>query len=95
MNLKVYSIFDEKALAYARPFYFSHHGEATRAFQTVVKDKGSDIGKYPSDYKLYCLGSFDNVSGKFEAQKEPLFICNALDFVEGVTESNCQGEEKV
>lgn len=84
MKQKVYSIFDEKAKAYARPFYFTHHGEATRAFQTVVSSKDSDISRFPKDYKLYCLGDFDNLSGVFTSQREPLFLANATDFVEEV-----------
>lgn len=91
MKQKVYSIFDEKAKAYARPFYFNHHGEALRAFESVVTGKESDISKFPGDYKLYHLGEFDNLSGKFVSLREPVFLANASDYVVVKKESDVVG----
>lgn len=82
MKLKVFSIFDEKAQTFSRPMLMVHKGEAIRAFQDVVADKSSMIAKHPDDYKLYCLGSFDDVSGKMEALDIPEFMNNATDFLD-------------
>lgn len=83
MKTKVYSIHDEKAQAYLPPFYFEHHGQALRAFESSLKDKQSNIAMYPQDYKIYYLGDFDKSSGKFTSLNEPQFLNNATDFLKG------------
>lgn len=84
MKQKVYSIFDEKAQAYMRPFYFNHHGEALRAFQSSCSEKDGNLSKFPGDFKIYCLGEFEPISGKFTSYKEPIFLANATDYVKEV-----------
>lgn len=81
MRQKVYSVFDEKAMAYLQPFYFNHHGEALRSFERIVKTADTMVANHPSDFKLYHIGEFDNVSGKLSALNEPFFLANASDYV--------------
>ena len=82
MVLKIFSVFDEKAETFSPPMFLKHNGEALRSFQQVVEDNTSMISKFPSDYKLYALGTFDDVAGMFEGVKTPEFLANASDFVE-------------
>lgn len=81
MELKVFSIFDEKAEVYGQPFFMPHNGLALRAFSDLVGEVGTNVNKHPSDFKLYVLGSYDDVSGKIVSNAVPQFLANAMDFV--------------
>ena len=80
MTRKVFSVFDSVAKVYGMPFVFVHEGEAMRWLNDMVRDDRSLLSKHPEDYKLYRLGTFDDIAGKFNIQ-EPEFLCNAVDFV--------------
>jgi len=82
MTLKVFSVFDEKGAVFSNPFYLSHNGMALRSFADLAGDKGTIVNKHPSDYKLYCLGSFDDVTGRFISLDVPEFLANASDYTE-------------
>lgn len=73
MKLKVFSVFDIKSELFSAPFYMNTAGEAVRAFRDLVNDKATMPGKYPADYKLVCLGSFDNESGIFDVEPQVSF----------------------
>lgn len=82
MELKVFSIFDEKAQCYGQPFFMAHNGMALRAFSDLVQDKQSNVNKHPSDFKLYALGVYDDNSGVLVSHPQPEFLANATDFKE-------------
>lgn len=87
MKLQVFSIFDEKAQAFNRPMFMTHKGEALRAFADIVSNKETLIAKHPEDYKLYCLGTLDDTSGKIESLAQPEFMLNATDYTAEKTEA--------
>lgn len=62
MILKVFSIYDIKAEVYNTPFFFSTNGQAMRAFKDLVNDRNSTINRHPDDYKLCCIGKFDDAT---------------------------------
>lgn len=78
MQLKIYSIRDAKAEIFNTPFYKLTHGEAERDFQTLVNDQKSMVAKYPEDYDLYYLGSFDDNTGKAQWNDTPQHITKAI-----------------
>lgn len=80
MQIKVFSIFDEKGKCFGVPFFVEHNGVALRMFSDLVQDTRFNINKHPSDYKLYCLATFDNVVGSFDSLDIPEFLANASDF---------------
>lgn len=84
MIMNVYSIFDDKAKAYAQPFFLLQHGQAIRAFGDEVGNPQSSINKHPSDYHLYLLGEYDDISGKFKSLDSPIFLSHGVDFVKDV-----------
>lgn len=85
MILQVFSVFDEKAQTFGRPMLMVHKGEAIRAFSDVLKDEKTLIAKHPEDYKLYNLGTFDDISGMLIALDIPEFMNNATDFIAAET----------
>lgn len=82
MKLNVYSVFDDKAKVYSKPFNMAHNGEALRLFADAVSDVKSSLNRHPSDYHLYRLAEFDDVSGVFKSLPNgPEFLAHAIDFV--------------
>ncbi|QXP08360.1 MAG: nonstructural protein [Arizlama microvirus] len=82
MVIKVFSIFDDKAQIFSNPFFMPHTGMATRAFADLVNDGQSNVAKHPSDFKLYQIGEYDDVSGLLTAVPQPVFVNAAVEFVD-------------
>lgn len=78
MELKMFSIRDAKGEIYNPPFYQKTHGEAERNFRELVKDAQSMISKYPEDYDLYFLGTYDDQTGTVKSDV-PKHVIKAVD----------------
>lgn len=63
MLSRLYSVYDSKALAYSPPFIAGTDGLAVRMLSELVGDNTTNIGRHPSDFRLYCVGTFDDQSG--------------------------------
>lgn len=64
MIINAYTIYDSKALVYHRPWFELTHGAATRAFADLVNDAQTSIGRHPTDYVLYHIGTYDDARGR-------------------------------
>lgn len=80
MKYNIYSIRDLKADGYIRPTFFGNDAEVTRYFGDGVKNPKTGLAAHPEDYELFCIGSFDDVTGEIKGCS-PRYICRALDFV--------------
>lgn len=69
MTLFVFSILDNKSHLYSPPFYCRHTGEALRNFTELVNDERSSVSKYPSDYQLVQVATFNDEDGHFDPIK--------------------------
>lgn len=78
---KMYTIKDQKSESFNVPFFNNTHGEAERNFQELVNDKQSFVSKYPEDYDLYYLGTYDERTGKFAPTETPEHIVKAVQLV--------------
>lgn len=78
MELKVYSIRDSKTEIFNTPFFKKTHGEAERDFRTAVNDEKTSLNKYPEDYDLYYLGTYDDNDGKLQALDTPQHVIKAV-----------------
>ena len=76
----VYAIRDSKADTYCIPFHLATDGLARRALCDLVNEERSTIHAYPEDFALYCLATWDELSGEYMSFA-PRHICNAVDFV--------------
>lgn len=79
MLLKVYSIHDRKAEIFNRPFMESNEVIAIRNVERAFLDPNSAFHQFPNDFELVCLGSYDDLTGKFEL----LDIPRLVDFKRG------------
>jgi len=64
MKLNAYSIYDQAAAAYMRPFFTEADGRARRMFGDLANDPDHDIGKHPKDYSVWRIGIFDDQKGQ-------------------------------
>lgn len=81
MTLKAYSIRDSKAEVYNTPFFSKTHGEAERNFAQLTRDDKSMVNKYPEDYDLYHIGTYDDLSGVFTGLDTPQHIVKAVNLI--------------
>lgn len=63
MILKAFCLLDMKAGAFAVPFFMHHEAQARRAVTELALDLTTMVGKYPSDFALMEIGTFDDASG--------------------------------
>lgn len=63
MNYSIYSVFDRKANVFARPFVSPNDAMAARSFLAARQDSTTEIHKFPEDFTLYRLGTFDDDAG--------------------------------
>lgn len=81
MILKVFSVFDSKSQAFARPFFDASKGSAIRAFGDIARDKQHPIGAHPEDYTLFELGEWDDKSAQFTFLKAPVSLGLAIELL--------------
>lgn len=79
MQLKVYSIHDQKCEIFNTPYFQVTHGEAERNFKSLVNDKKSKVADHPEDYDLYYLGEYDDNKGHFKTLDTPQHMLKAIE----------------
>lgn len=65
MLTRAYSVYDNKALIYNRPFFEATDGAALRSFQELANDLNTSVGRYPTDFSLWWVGTYDDQTGQF------------------------------
>ncbi len=73
------SIYDEKAECFGQPFCVPAIGIAARHFTDAILNTESMMGKYPADFTLYEIGTWNNHDSKFENLEQPKFITRGSD----------------
>lgn len=80
MTMKVYSVYDSKVGAFMAPFFARSKGEATRMWHTAVNDPQTQFCKFPSDFTLFEIGEYDELTGDLIAHKAKESVGLALEF---------------
>lgn len=78
MTLNAYSIRDQKAEIFHVPHFKLTHGEAERDFRQLVNDEKSKLNKFPEDYDLYFVGTYDDQTGVFKPLSTPQHVIKAV-----------------
>lgn len=86
MKLFVYSIFDKGVQAFMSPFYTRAQGEAVRVFEQLINDKNTNCSKWPADFTMYRLGSYDDSNGFFECS-EPVRVITGMEVLNQAIQS--------
>lgn len=65
--MKVYTIYDSKGEFFDRPFIQRNAADAVRGFEMVVNgDNDSMIKRFPGDYTLFEIASWDERKGELK-----------------------------
>lgn len=94
MVSNVYAIYDKKAVCFGSPFLAVNHATAIRMVQAAMDDN-SFLTKYPHDYRLDRVATFDDSTGIFSCVQEIVVeVSNLipLPFDDGVLHDDREGE---
>jgi len=78
----VFVVQDAKVQAFGTPFFLENITVAIRAFAHAANDKQNDIGRYPTDFNLYHLGTYDDQTAKFDLLPAPFHLALASTLIE-------------
>jgi len=81
MKAFLFTVYDSASGRYLEPFFAPTVEFAMREFKTAVNTDGHQFAKYPADYTLFTLGTFDGATGLLDT-REPTSLGVALTFVE-------------
>lgn len=80
MILKMFTVYDSKVEAYLSPFFMRSTGEAIRAFIESCNDPKTKFWAHPSDYTLFCIGSFDDLNCLLNPTATPESLGCAIEY---------------
>lgn len=76
----LYSVYDSKGKYYDQPRLYRNSADASRAFESACKDQNSSFYKFPKDFILYEIGSFDQNTGTIMPLEKINHVCSAVDY---------------
>jgi len=82
MNKEAFSVFDSAAKLFLEPFFAETIEVACRMFRQVVNKPDHQFAKFPEDYTLFHVGSFNPESGMLEPLATPHSLGVAVTFVD-------------
>lgn len=80
MIVKIYTVYDSKGEAFLQPFYQQSKGHAVRSFTDSVNEPNHPFNKYPEDFTLFELGTFNDFNATFDLHSTPVSIGLAVEF---------------
>jgi len=80
MKLFVFSIFDQAAGAYLRPYFSRSDDEGTRSFSKAAQDGDGLISEHPEDFTLFRVGTWDDNTGELDGSA-PVKLVTALEVI--------------
>lgn len=76
-----FAIYDTKSESFGQPFFTHNRASAMRGIRLQLQqDSNSMIAKFPSDFALFEIGSFDEEHGLLEGNKA--FVINVSELME-------------
>ena len=60
------SIYDNKGEFFMTPHFFKSSADFIRNIQVEAKNLQSMLNKFPADYELHIIGSYDEMTGSIE-----------------------------
>lgn len=81
MKLRILSVYDRAAQAYARPMFLPSAGVGIRSFSDEVNriDSENNFYHHSEDYELFDLGEFDDHNASFYLLEFPKCLARAMD----------------
>lgn len=95
MKINLYAVQDVKADRFNSPFPSQTHAEAMRTFGETCLNTKTLWNKYPEDFRLFLVGSFDDTTCQMESIPVPTFLAAATDYVQEKPGLNDAGKELI
>jgi len=87
MQIKIYAIRDNRTESFNIPTFAKSDSEMVRMIQISIMDGESMLAKFPKDYDLYFMGTYDNETGTMETTP-PQHIMSLLQIRENLEKQN-------
>lgn len=81
VTLTMFSVRDLKAGTYGQPFALANRAVAMRTFSSWVADPNSFFARYPHDFELFEVGSFDQLTGLLKPLDIPDYVGRASELI--------------
>lgn len=78
---QVFAVRDRALDAFMQPFFVQSTGVAVRSFSDEVNRPESPMNAHPDDYDLYCIGDYDESTGKINPLSDVRMISRAKDVI--------------
>jgi len=65
--MKVFTVYDSAARKYLEPFFAETVEVACRMFRALVNKDGHQFNRFPEDYTLFHIGSYNDDEGQLSA----------------------------
>jgi len=85
MKHKVFTVYDSKAKAFLKPFFFPAVGLALRAWEDTVNTPDTQFCRYPADFTLFEVAEYDEETGLFTNLQAHVNLGTALQFKKAPT----------
>lgn len=72
MKIIAFSIHDSKAAAFIQPFFCPTVAVGIRSYQQAANDPDTMFARFPGDYTLFEIGTFDQETGTLEQLEHPI-----------------------
>lgn len=80
--MEMFAIYDKAVGAFMAPFFCRSKGEAVRSFMDACSDGKTNFCQHPDDFRLFHLGSFDDVTGVLHSDSShPARVIDARECV--------------
>jgi hypothetical protein len=82
-TLRIYSVYDQGAQAYLRPFFSDFKVNAQRSFRQLINqidNPDNMVANHPDQFTLFELGEFDVRTGVISIHSLPLTLGNGLEY---------------
>jgi len=80
MITQIYVVLDKLAGAYGSPFVMQNDSIAVRDFAFACRQPESSLSRHPEDYSLWCIGAFDDNSGRIAPLEKMRHVGDAINF---------------
>ena len=81
------AVLDKKALTFGAVYTSKNEATAIRDFSIACQNPESNLNRFPEDYQLCKLGTFDEEQGKIMPCKVPEVLTSAQAFIQPKNEN--------
>lgn len=81
MRTEVFTLYDGKLGAHMQPFFSGSAGTAIRSVIATASEPNTVFARFPADFTLFHVATFDDQNGKFEAKVPAVSLGTVLELM--------------